>query len=268
MEVSAFTATVRKINYLDLEIYDFSSAVIDPKWNGEPSLLPVNRLYLPKSGTAFIGVGEQKVTMRPGSAYLIPAGIPMDHRCDTYMEKLYFHFNLFRPDRYDILLGSKSIYEIPFTDEQRERLARHADSGTIYDSFIVNSILYDLLAQFQRKYNLISEHIPIYSKTVMGTITYIHENLSANLRLEDLAKNNFVSRSTLTEQFRKEVGISLGKYIDDQLIAAAQRKLSQTNHSIGEISNSLGYSNQCYFSRRFKQMCGMTPQLYRLRNKI
>jgi two-component system response regulator YesN len=64
------------------------------------------------------------------------------------------------------------------------------------------------------------------------------------------------------------VGISLGKYIDDQLIASAQRQLSQTQASIGQISNALGYSNQCYFSRRFKQISGMTPQAYRAKNKI
>jgi len=267
MDVNCYTATIRRINYLNLEIYDFSSARLDPKWHGDHSVLPVNRLYLPKSGTAYIAVGENKIHMRPGMAYLIPAGASMDHRCDTTMDKLFFHFNLYKPDRYDALFGFNAIYEIPLEPEQLERLYCHADAGTIYNSFIIKSILYDLLARFQHKYNLISEHIPIYSKTVMSTIAYIHENLSANLRLEDLAKHSFVSRSTLTEQFRKEVGTSLGKYIDDQLIAAAQRELSQSNRSIGEISNALGYSNQCYFSRRFKQMCGMTPQLYRIRTK-
>ena len=268
MDINCFTATIRRINYLDLEVYDFSSAKLDKSWRAVNSVLPTNRLYLPKSGIANIEVNEQKIIMRPGTAYLIPAGTPMSCHCDTTMDKLFFHFNLYKPDRYDVLYGANAIYEIPLQTEQLECIYRHAGAGTIFDSFIVKSILYDLLAQFQRKYNLISEHIPIYSRMVMGTITYIHENLSACLCLEDLAKHNFVSRSTLTEVFRKEVGISLGKYIDDQLISSAQRQLSQTNRSIGEISSSLGYSNQCYFSRRFKQMCGMTPQLYRVRTKI
>ena len=268
MEVYGFHATIKRINYLELAVYYFGSANLDPRWHGENSALPMNRLYFPRAGEAYIGVDGQKFAMEPGYAYLVPAQTPMDYNCPRSMEKLYVHFNLFRPDRYDALDGLNQIYRIPFTAERYLELVQTASRGTIADTMRVKNIFYGILAQFQESYNIISEHIPIYSKTVLNTIAYVQENLSANLRLDDLAKYNFVSRSTLTEVFRKEVGISLGKYIDDQLIANAQRQLSQTTNSIGEISNSLGYSNQCYFSRRFKQMCGMTPQLYRARNKI
>jgi AraC-like DNA-binding protein len=192
----------------------------------------------------------------------------MDFHCDCEMEKLYFHFNLFRPNHYDALEGLSKIYTLPFPIQSYDMIYRHGTTGNFADAMVVKALLYDLLSQFQQAYNLISEEIPVYSRNIRIAITYIQENLSATLRLEDIAKLCFVSRSTLTELFRKEVGTSLGKYIDDQLISAAQRQLSQTTQSIGQISNALGYSSQCYFSRRFKQMCGMTPQVYRARNKI
>lgn len=267
METYAFSAAIKAMNFLDLSIYFYGYAKLDHQWHGQNSALPVDRLYIPKSGTAVIGVGPQKLEMRAGYAYLIPAETPMDFVCEGEMEKLYFHFNLFRSDRYDALSGLNRIYEIPYPVEAYEPLFRQGMNGEIWDTMIIKAQFYDILARFQKAYNLISEHIPVYSKTVLNTIAYIQENLSATLHLEDLAKRCYVSRSTLTDVFRKEVGISLGKYIDDQLIASAQRQLCQSSASIGQISNSLGYSNQCYFSRRFKQICGMTPQVYRARNK-
>ena len=268
METFPFKAAINGMNFLDLSIYTFAFAKLDHQWHGEDSASPVNRIYIPKDGTAVIGVGSQQFRMKAGYAYLVPAETPMTFHCDAQMEKLYFHFSLFRSDRYDALSGLNRIYEIPYPTEAYAPLFQHGMNGDIGDTMIIKAQLYNLLARFQTQYNLISEHIPVYSKTVLNTISFIQENLSATLHLEDLAKRCYVSRSTLTEVFRKEVGISLGKYIDDQLIASAQRQLSQTPASIGQISNSLGYSNQCYFSRRFKQICGMTPQTYRARNKI
>jgi len=63
--------------------------------------------------------------------------------------------------------------------------------------------------------------------------------------------------------FRKEVGVSVGQYIDDQLMRTAQERLDQTNDSIAKISQSLGFADSYYFSRRFKQLCGITPLRYR-----
>lgn len=267
MKIRKFNTALKRINYLELAVYYIGQAQLDQAWHGKSSALPVNRLYFAGSGEAFIGIDGKYEALEPGFVYLVPVGTPMDFYCDGNMEKIYVHFNLFRPDHYDSLDGLNQIYRIPFSAQEYENLQLHAARGNFADTLIVKDVLYQTLAQFQEHYSIIDEHVPIYSKSVMNTIAYVQENLSANLHLEDLAKHAYVSRSTLTELFRKEVGVSLGKYIDDQLIAAAQRELSQTTRSIGEISNSLGYSNQCYFSRRFKQICGKTPQLYRTQNK-
>jgi AraC family transcriptional regulator of arabinose operon len=120
----------------------------------------------------------------------------------------------------------------------------------------------------QKAYGFAQEPFPNYSEYVMDTINYINQNLSASLKVEDLAKRLFVSRSFLAEQFRKEVGVSIGRYIDDQLMTEAQWRLGQSSDSIMQISQALGYGDQCYFSRRFKQLTGMSPQLYRKRHRI
>ena len=92
---------------------------------------------------------------------------------------------------------------------------------------------------------------------------YIQHNLSAVLQVNELAQRRFVSKTYLERCFREEVGLSVGRYIDEQLMRMARWWLSQTSHSITAISQLLGYSDPCYFSRRFRQLMGITPLAYR-----
>ena len=56
------------------------------------------------------------------------------------------------------------------------------------------------------------------------------------------------------------------QYIVSLRINAAKGYLENTNKSIGEISNAVGYENALYFSRLFKKYTGMTPTGYKKEN--
>ena len=84
-----------------------------------------------------------------------------------------------------------------------------------------------------------------------------------SLKVEELAKARFVSKTYLEKLFRKEMGMSVGQYIDTELMRTAKWWLEQTNRSVAEVSSILGYQDPYYFSRRFKQLCQMTPLAYR-----
>ena len=43
----------------------------------------------------------------------------------------------------------------------------------------------------------------------------------------------------------------------------AKELLDQTSHSIGKICEMLGYDNQSYFIKTFKNIVGVTPSEYR-----
>ena len=86
----------------------------------------------------------------------------------------------------------------------------------------------------------------------------------------------FVIYSTLTDHIgglaltiedltavMEEAGMSPGKYIDNMIFLKAKQMLSDPALTIGQISQKLGFCDQFYFSRRFKQLCGTTPLKYR-----
>lgn len=63
--------------------------------------------------------------------------------------------------------------------------------------------------------------------------------------------------------FKKETGQTFIEYVTGKKIERAKELLDQTNHSVHEICEMLGYDNQSYFIKTFKAQAGVTPTEYR-----
>ena len=69
-------------------------------------------------------------------------------------------------------------------------------------------------------------------------------------------------------QIEKETGKTVGQYLDNLLWAEAKRRLLLSDASVRAISEELGFCDQFYFSRRFRQLFGVTPSYYRAYGKL
>ena len=69
--------------------------------------------------------------------------------------------------------------------------------------------------------------------------------------------------SHLSRVLKKEKGISFQDMINSEKIEKAKRFLKETNISVAEISDLVGYSNTQNFIRFFKSQTGITPAKYR-----
>ena len=257
------TALRDSINGLELVVSLSGYAVLDQTWYGNDICTPFNKLYLIESGEGYLRTETETVIMKPGMAYFVPTRTNHSYGCEDALTKLFFHLNLFRSDRYDLFRGVEKILEIPMPPDLLTVMQKAYAGNTFGDGMIVREQLYRILNLAVQAYGLARNRLPAYSKYVSESISYILGNLSAGLQVETLAQRCFVSKSYLEKRFRKEVGVSIGRYIDDQLICAAQEKLEQTDDSVAAIGQSLGFADACYFSRRFKQLCGITPLHYR-----
>lgn len=101
-----------------------------------------------------------------------------------------------------------------------------------------------------------------YSEITETAIKYIDENTSATLTVEDVSTQIFVSRSHLQKIFKNDTGISVGKYIELKIMEHAKKYLEDGTMSIDEISETLGFCNRQYFSRRFSAVYGTSPHKY------
>ena len=264
------TARIRKnntlvstVNATEMKIVNSGYATLAPGWKTDAAVVPYNRLYLIESGTGLLQAGERSLPMEPGKAYLLPVGLPCGYRCSSIVTKLFVDFNLFMPNRYDLLQGFSQIGVLELPEGSPGDILARYSGGSFADSLWLQNRILELVYAFHEKYGFGNRPLVAYSALVADTIDYIRRNLSARLRVAELADRCFVSRTYLTEQFRREVGITLGRYIDEQLISLAQRQLSRTEDSIEKISNDLGFCNPFYFSKCFKKSSGLSPLQYR-----
>ena len=116
-----------------------------------------------------------------------------------------------------------------------------------------------------KKYsNLISNYnLQEYSFTVRRAIEYINYNLQGNLSLSTVSDAIKKNSSYLSNQFKKETGCTLTRYIQEKRIEESIRMLDSTNLTIQEISHLVGIDDLSWFSKLFKNITNMSPTKYR-----
>ncbi len=122
-----------------------------------------------------------------------------------------------------------------------------------------------LMHEMFRAYcKLVRKHsITGYSPTVQATILLIENDLSADLTLSTLAKQQNVSPSYLSTLFKRETGKTVSSFIREKRIEYASSLLSSTHLQVQTVALHCGIMDVQYFSKLFKRQMGTTPKAYR-----
>lgn len=97
-------------------------------------------------------------------------------------------------------------------------------------------------------------------KEIQSAIIYVNQHYQEKLSLDIIANHVKLNREYLSRLFAKELGISLFQYITD--IRMQQASLLIKNNKqlyIKEVANAVGYDDQFFFSRKFKEFFGQNP---------
>jgi two-component system response regulator YesN len=86
--------------------------------------------------------------------------------------------------------------------------------------------------------------------------------------MKDISLNDVADKVNLTPAyvsyiFKKEVGQTLVKYLTDLRMSKAKILLTDQNLKIAKVGQMVGYDNQSYFNRLFKNYYGITPKQFR-----
>ena len=100
------------------------------------------------------------------------------------------------------------------------------------------------------------------SKISKDALCYVWDHISVKLSAREIAQKLFVSESGLRNAFKADVGIALGKYIDDAVFFTVRKYLT-AGIPVEEIAQKLGFCDRHYLSRRFKEKFGKTISQYR-----
>lgn len=101
------------------------------------------------------------------------------------------------------------------------------------------------------------------SSTLKPAIDYIYKNKSENITVEGMAKICHISQSYFSRLFSKEMGDSFSNYISKLKINWAKELLEDSDMSVSQVSDELGFNEPGYFIKIFKKYEGVTPSVYR-----
>ncbi len=101
------------------------------------------------------------------------------------------------------------------------------------------------------------------AKSLGDALSFIRENYSRNLALENVAQQVYISPYYLSHLFKEELGITFVEYLTRVRMEAAKKLLKETTLSIVAIASEVGYEDASYFSKVFKKATGISPNQYR-----
>lgn len=257
------TVLCEKANRIKLGLLCFGHAKVGKEWNGKIYNSIHSRLYYIVNGNAYIiTANNDKIVFEPGYWYLIPSGCSFVYGCDTSMEHLYFHLKLHDVDGLDLLSKFPSPVRQKTNNDKSDFFIGLLPSDNMLNSMKIHNEVYSVLISVLEKYDLNLKNKEL-SPCVTKAIRYIKQHLSVQLQVDDIAKHAYVSRSTLTKKFNKELSMSIIDYIYNSIMFEAGQLLSNSNISVLAVSEKFGFSDQFYFSKRFKAKFGMSPREYR-----
>ena len=100
-------------------------------------------------------------------------------------------------------------------------------------------------------------------KRIEKSVEYMLEHLAQPLKVSDLADIAGLSVSRFAHLFAEHMSTSPQRYLEQKRLDRARDLLACTSLPIMQIASELGFSDQFYFSRRFRQANGMSPTAFR-----
>jgi len=168
------------------------------------------------------------VASTKASALLATAGllhIPSAATIVTYMEELYFN-------------------RLPV------RELRHAQNQLLVHQLVL------MLLELHEANSTVSE------QGMEQTIAYIEQHYASKITREQLSGIAGVSEAHYSVLFKRLTGYSSSEYISRLRIHRAIELLKGTGGMLREIAQKVGFKDEFYLSRRFKQQTGCSPSSY------
>lgn len=108
----------------------------------------------------------------------------------------------------------------------------------------------------------LQEHIG-YPSRMAHILDYLEKNYCKELTLNQAASDLYLSPGHLGKLLREATGMNFTEYLTGLRLQKAKKLLEETDQSIGEISDAVGYRDPNYFIKVFKKSTESTPQRYR-----
>ncbi|MCI6675778.1 MAG: AraC family transcriptional regulator [Clostridiales bacterium] len=229
-------------------------------------------------------LGEQEIHFYSGCISIIPQ--TELHTINTFGKKAsweWMYFDIYElleelyPDDDILRENIRHIVEkrgkllMPDTDIQKMNFLIRGifneiqSKGYMYRDMIKHMLLM-LVVEIVRKLQNkdMPERVPIKKTDIFPAIAYIKENYHSLIKVGTLAHCSGMSESYFRKVFEKYMNMKPLDYINFVRIQKSCALLRETNLSVSDIAEQVGYESISSFIRNFKKIVGCTPHQWKI----
>ena len=107
----------------------------------------------------------------------------------------------------------------------------------------------------------------VENQKLITSINYINQNYTSDIEIATLANMEFLSVSRYVTVFKETVGMPPYQYVISLRLNSACEMLKNTNLSVTQIAEALGFNSCFFFSKLFKKHLKLSPNQYKKMTK-
>jgi len=113
-------------------------------------------------------------------------------------------------------------------------------------------------------YVLLKDMVGLQRETFIQNLnTFLLSHLDEDLSIDRLTSEFNISRNKLYDSCNRYLAVGIAEHIRNLRIEEAKRLLTETDMSVHDISDKVGFTDYNYFCRIFKKQVGMPALVYR-----
>ncbi|XHR30492.1 MAG: helix-turn-helix domain-containing protein [Chthoniobacteraceae bacterium] len=231
--------------------------------------------WLVWKGTGKMSTGERTLALYPGLCALMrPGGI-----YDAELEEAdplgitYVHFDVLEPRGKRVVTKAACgqwpeffwLDDLAFSDAISRRIVQRFQQWPETAESLLRGLLMDVLQSPLASDGAPAAALPaVQRRRISRWVDKMRSGGTfSTLTVAEMAEQVHLSSSHFSRLFRQTTGQSPIQFLLQIRIGHARHLLRETDLSVGEIANELGYRDLFFFSRQFMQKEGVSPTEYR-----
>ncbi len=224
-------------------------------------------IYFLEEGNCTYIIDDKVYSVQSGDIVIIPDGVIHHTKYDDIKhsrilincEKRYIPASV-----QSGISSGNYLYRNPFVTEEVKkilgRIEREYQLGDAFSDEVIICHTHSLFYLLMRNTETCLA-VDDGNKVIEQAVAYIRENFASDISLSSLAKRFSVSSEHFSRMFKKETGLGFSKYLNSLRLQYAEQLLkSSEGQNITQVAESCGFEDSNYFSKKFKEVYGISPK--------
>lgn len=179
---------------------------------------------------------------------------------DSFFEKN--HCDIFKHIFTSRALGTHNLFSASLVtqngiDSVFKELEQYISDNDATKELAINSKLIDLLYKLN-KLSINTESDQLQNSNIKNILTYINDNITTPLSLEDIASHFYISKYHLCHLFKQHTGLTINNYINRKRLLIAREHV-ELGKSLTDASFEAGFRNYTSFYKMYVRDYGQSP---------